>query len=148
MLFPTPTADVLDLINSGAGLQAFRRWRSESVVDVPGVGEVRPNMRALMDAYKHWRKTGMILVVPMEERLWETMEYVRAQEEADRRKEEIFQSHCKRMGMPEGRERESSRCDTCDERKEGWMYYRPDATGYPTPVLFMCDEHKIHAEVV
>lgn len=120
-------------------LRAAYRYLNEAAVEVRGL-RVRMTHDTAFNILRMVESFGFYIPVCVEHD-----DVKRAEAAAEKTRK--FKAHCERMGLDErGRERDVSTCDCsrCDHaRGPGWMQYQPDASGYPTPVLFIRDECEI-----
>lgn len=140
MNFPIPNADVLAAERHS---DRIRAWREQAVVVHPTLGEVRPRLGVAHHYLKPLARGAewFDLDAPpaVTEATSETLEWVRECERLAQAKEEAFQQACVDLGMPGGTELTQGKCDQCGTHGLGTLYYRPDASAVPTPVLFVGD---------
>jgi len=136
MLFPTASAATVALTRPS---ERARAYRDEAVVTHPELGEMRPRLMTAHRYMKALARDGAAEAIPVNSRTGETLEQVRAQEAAEARKYELFHQACVDMGIPGGTERVEDKCDQCGCTTLGTLYYRPNASAVPTPVLFVGD---------
>lgn len=128
LTFPAPTAEQLEAWAAGgrAKSTAVKAWRKAAAVQVDGL-TIRPGLREMRTAFTFGAPVAV------------TQQHVDA-ERARQEKRRRFRAHCERLGLENGVEFTSShhRCDHCSKAREGYKIHQPDASGYPTWVLFEC----------
>jgi hypothetical protein len=136
MLFPAPSAATVALIRPS---ERARAYREEAVVTHPELGEIRPRLLVAHRYMTELARVGATAALPVNDRTGETLAWVREQERFDALKEEAFQKACVAWGIPGGTKRVEDKCDQCGCTTLGTLYYRPNASAVPTPVLFVGD---------
>lgn len=131
LTFPAPSADLVAAFNSGdrrAALKARLTYRRATGVTIEVDGRplnIKPSTAAC--------KTALMFGAPVAVEQDDVDGALAQRVIGDR-----YAAFCAEDGH-DGTERADERCDTCDEVKPGTRFYAPNAMGYPTPVLFLCD---------
>jgi len=127
------TQDILDLQKTGKRFAPTRAYQALDHRLNDGTAII-PDLR-VADSIVQAAAGGMTIPVVISEDSYRVRADV---EEAQRLRSEAFAASCAQQGH-DGSERDTMRCDTCDTKGPGYMYYAPNATGWATPVLFIGD---------
>ena len=138
--YPAPSAAILELARTpkrSGRLQTARaalKYSIEAEVEING-------LRVTMGPTKAKRVLeGILAGLPAMPVVVETDDVKRAEAQAE--KARIFRGHLERFGIPSGFEAGEGSCDCCGKQGKGVTAYAPDASGYPTPVMFYCADCK------
>lgn len=145
--FPAPASDLVETLRAnkrlGAAVKAYRKVATATLADG---SEVQMSMGAAMKMMRAIRSGMPAIPVAVSEEIsgdTTTRNYVWTDEA---REHAWLMKHDARYAAPyEAPERfapdiETGTCDRCGKRRQGVMQYSPDASGYPTPVMFQCWE--------
>lgn len=135
--YPAPSTSLVEAARSemskrrsGRPMSAAFKYAREAAVEIEGL-QVRMSVKAASDILKFVVEAGTYLPVAVDHD-----DYLTAQRNAE--KARVFKAHCDRLGLVDGQEDATGHCDSCGASTKGKMQFAPDATGYPTPVLFTC----------